>query len=105
MLIAPTSLRFGGIPGNVISFDFPRVLAEYYDVIPAALDQAPGRIWSVNEKVTTGYARLGLKFDTRFPLHGNLGLQVVRADQTSDGLAWDGTASVPQPLSSNEGSG
>ncbi|HEV7608082.1 MAG TPA: TonB-dependent receptor [Steroidobacteraceae bacterium] len=95
MLIAPTSLRFGGIPGNVISFDFNDVLATYYDVNPAALDQAPGRIWNVNEKVTTGYAKLGLKFDTHFPIHGNIGLQVVRADQTSNGEAWDGTATVP----------
>jgi iron complex outermembrane receptor protein len=95
MLIAPTSLRFGGIPGNVISFDFGDVLGTYYDVNPAALDQAPGRIWDVNEKVTTGYAKLGLKFDTHFPIHGNLGVQVVRADQTSNGQAWDGTETVP----------
>ena len=95
MLIAPTSLRFGGIPGNVISFDFDDVLATYYDVNPAALDQAPGRIWDVNEKITTGYAKLGLKFDTHFPIHGNLGLQVVHADQESNGEAWDGTATVP----------
>ena len=94
-LIGPTSLEFGGIPGNLLSFDFQDVLATYYDVSPAALDQAPGRMWSVNEKVTTGYARLGLKFDTRFPLHGNFGLQVVRADQTSDGQIWNGTTTVP----------
>ena len=94
-LIRPTSLEFGGIPGSVIGFDFPSVLAQYYDVDPAALDQAPGRIWKVNEKVTTGYARLGLRFETHFPLHGNLGLQVIRADQESTGQAWDGTQSVP----------
>lgn len=95
LLIRPTSLRFGGIPGSLLSFDFPTALATYYEVSPAALDQAPGRMWDVNEKVTTGYARLGLKFDTRFPLHGNLGLQVISADQTSNGQAWDGTATVP----------
>jgi iron complex outermembrane recepter protein len=44
--------------------------------------------------VTTGYAKIGLRFDTHFPLHGNLGVQVVRADQTSNGQAWDGTQSV-----------
>jgi iron complex outermembrane receptor protein len=94
-LISPTSLEFGGIPGSVIGFDFPSVLATYYDVDPAALDQAPGRIWNVNEKVTTGYARLGLHFETHFPLHGNLGVQVIRAEQESTGQAWDGTQSVP----------
>jgi iron complex outermembrane receptor protein len=95
LLIRSTSLRFGGIPGSLLSFDFPAALATYYEVSPAALDQAPGRMWDVNEKVTTGYARLGLKFDTRFPLHGNLGVQVIDAEQTSNGQAWDGTATVP----------
>jgi len=94
-LISPTSLRFGGIPGSLLSFDFGSVLGTYYDVDPAALDQAPGRIWDVNEKVTTGYAKLGLRFDTHFPIHGNLGVQVVRADQTSNGETWDGTQTVP----------
>ncbi len=95
LLIAPTSLRFGGLPGSLLSFDFQRALDTYYDVIPAAVDQTPGRVWTVNEKVTTGYAKLGLKFDTRFPLHGNIGLQVVRADQTSNGQSWNGTEVAP----------
>jgi len=94
-LISPTSLSFGGIPGSLLSFDFGDVLGTYYDVDPAALDQAPGRIWDVNEKVTTGYAKIGLKFDTHFPIHGNVGVQMVRADQTSNGQAWDGTQTVP----------
>lgn len=95
MLIRPTSLRFGGIPGNIISFDFPAVLDTYYDVIPAAVDQTPGRVWSVNEKVTTSYAKLGLKFDTHFPLHGNLGVQVIQADQLSHGDTWNGSELAP----------
>ncbi len=95
MLIRPTSLRFGGIPGNVISFDFNNVLDTYYDVIPAAIDATPGRVWSVNEKVTTTYAKLGLKFDTHFPLHGNLGVQVIQADQLATGDTWNGTDLAP----------
>jgi iron complex outermembrane receptor protein len=94
-LIPSTSLSFGGIPGDVVAFNFNSVLDTYYDVNPAALDQAPGRIWSVSEKVTTAYAKLGLRFETHFPIHGNLGLQVVRADQSSDGQIWDGTSTVP----------
>jgi iron complex outermembrane receptor protein len=89
-LIRPTSLEFGGIPGSVIGFDFPSVLAQYYDVDAAALDQQPGRIWNVEEKISTGYAKLGMRFETKFPLHGNLGVQVIHADQSSQGDVWDG---------------
>jgi iron complex outermembrane receptor protein len=95
LLISPTSLAFGGIPGSVIGFDFPAALATYYDVDSVAQDQSPGRIWDVNEKVTTGYVKLGLKFDTHWPLHGNLGLQVIHADQSSNGDRWDGENIVP----------
>ena len=95
LLIRATSLEFGGIPGSLVSFDFPTVLATYYDVTDAALDQAPGRIWNVDEKVTTAYARLGFRFDTPYPLHGNMGLQAISADQSSTGQAWDGTGTVP----------
>lgn len=89
MLVRPTSLEFGGIPGGVLAFNFNDVLNTYYDAAtPAALDAAPGRIWDVKEYVTTAYTKVGLKFDTRVPIHGNLGLQVVRARQTSDGIDW-----------------
>jgi iron complex outermembrane receptor protein len=88
-LIRSTSLAFGGIPGSLISFDFPSVLATYYDVDAAALNEAPGRIWDVAEKVTTGYVKLGFDVDTPYRVHGNLGLQVVRADQSSNGQVWD----------------
>src|SRR6185295_17690345 len=82
-------LRFGGIPGSVIAFDFNGVRDTYYDAAtPAALDAAPGRIWNVSEFVTTGYLKLGLKFDTQIPIHGNLGVQAVRAGQDSNGVDW-----------------
>jgi iron complex outermembrane recepter protein len=85
LLINPTSLEFGGIPGSVIGFNFDSVLDTYYDVDTAAQDQSPGRIWDVTEKVTTGYVKLGMKWDTKFPIHGNFGLQVIHADQSSNG--------------------
>ncbi len=98
LLIRSTSLTFGGIPGNLISFDFPTVLGTYYDVDAAALNEAPGRIWNVDETVTTGYARLGFEFETRFPVHGNLGVQVVRADQSSNGQVWDDSRQESVPI-------
>ncbi|MBL8965352.1 MAG: hypothetical protein JNK70_15020, partial [Phycisphaerae bacterium] len=53
---------------------------------------APGRIWSVNEKVTTAFVKAGLEFDALVPVRGNIGLQFVRTQQGSDGKAWDSVA-------------
>ncbi|MFM2288616.1 MAG: hypothetical protein RL684_1759, partial [Pseudomonadota bacterium] len=54
LLIKPTDLSFAGIGGGVVSYNFLGTLAKYFDSgVPAALDQAPGRVWNVAEKVTT----------------------------------------------------
>jgi iron complex outermembrane recepter protein len=43
--------------------------------------------WTVNEKVYTGYARLDLDGDLgRVPVTGNIGVQVVHTEQSSDGF-------------------
>jgi iron complex outermembrane receptor protein len=97
-LEAPSSLSFAGIPG-VIHFDFNRVLREYYTAgVPAALDQQPGRSWSVEEKVARGYGRLDFHWVDAGGferLKGNLGVQYVYTDQSSDGIVWAGTALSP----------
>jgi iron complex outermembrane receptor protein len=94
-LVSPSAMNFAGIPG-VISFKFNRVLDAYYDEgVPAALDQAPGRIWGVDEKITRGFAKLNFDWEGAVRLRGNLGLQYVYADQQSNGQIWDGSATVP----------
>src|SRR5262249_3314844 len=64
LLVRSTSLGFSGIPGSILAINFKGALDKYYDVaIPAALDQQPGRIWNVDEEISTGYGVLGFNFE------------------------------------------
>ena len=89
MLQAPADLGFAGNPA-LVSFDMRDFLASnLYNQGVEGADQAPGRIWGVQEKVTTLFGKLGLDFTAGVPIRGNFGVQVVQAKQTSNGLAWD----------------
>ncbi|WP_293502259.1 TonB-dependent receptor [Roseateles sp.] len=96
LLRGPTDLSFAGSNIRMVNFDLPSALS-LYDVTPTALDQAPGRIWSVHEKVTAAHAKLGFEFDWGVPVHGNLGLRVVHAKQWSNGLLWNPATSSTVP--------
>jgi iron complex outermembrane receptor protein len=89
MLQAPADIGFAGNPA-VASFDMRDFLASnLYNQGVEGADQAPGRIWGVQEKVTTLFGKLGLDFTAGVPFRGNFGVQVVQAKQTATGLAWD----------------
>ena len=107
LLLRPTSLQFGGIPGGLMAYNFFGVLGKYYTpcvsaaTCPAGYENVPqdlaknwsDRIWSVNEKVTTAHAKLNFRHESgAVTTHGNLGLQVVRAKQQSTGYYWDDTS-------------
>ncbi|MFG6414221.1 TonB-dependent receptor [Roseateles sp. DC23W] len=98
LLREPTDLTFAGSPLRMVNFDVPSVLG-LYDTVAASADQAPGRIWSVHEKVTAAYAKLGMEWDWGVPIHGSLGLRVVHAKQWSNGLLWNPTTSASDPTS------
>lgn len=98
LLREPTDLGFAGSNIRMVNFDLPSVLG-LYDTATAAADQAPGRIWSVHEKVTAAHAKLGLEFDWGLPIHGSLGLRVVHAKQWSNGLLWNPGTNASDPTS------
>ena len=89
MLQAPVSLAFAGVP-QMVSFNAAQAMSQsiYYHE-PVNVSSSPGRIWGVEETVSTGFAKVGLKFQAGMPWHGNLGVQVVRTKQNSTGIAWD----------------
>lgn len=97
LLRDPTDLSFAGSNIRMVNFDLPSALG-LYDVATAAADQAPGRVWSVHEKVTAAHAKLGFDFDWGVPVHGNLGLRVVHAQQDANGELWDSKAKVTLPI-------
>ena len=85
--------------GQALAWDVYGVLAEYFNPIvwgrpdcddrPSTecqqLTYLAGKFWDVQEKVTTGYVRADLAHDLSdtVELRGNLGMQVVRTDQSS----------------------
>jgi iron complex outermembrane receptor protein len=95
LVLGRGDLSFAGIPG-VVAFDTEAVLAKYGVYAPNIDYGTYGRRWTVNEKVTTAFAKLGI--DTQLgsiPLKGNLGLQVVNANQHSDGFDVDNSGATP----------
>lgn len=92
ILQTPTNLSFSGV-NSLVSFDFNDAInSGVYNSGPTNQSSAPGRIWGVDEKVTTLFAKAGLDFELGVPITGNVGLQMVRAQQTSTGILWDGAA-------------
>ncbi|TNE65842.1 MAG: TonB-dependent receptor [Alphaproteobacteria bacterium] len=89
-LLDPTSLEFIGM-GNMVAYD-ARALYEagFYDVTDASISEL-GRStnsWTVAEKVFNAYVQANI--DTMMgdmPVTGNIGVQAVHTDQSSDGVA------------------
>jgi len=84
ILQAPVNLGFAGIP-QLIGFNVDDALAGPAFVRDTNVSKAAEWNWAVQESITTLYLKTGLKFQLGIPFHGNLGVQVVRTDQSSDG--------------------
>lgn len=94
ILNRPTAgLGFLGF-GPQVTLDTRYLLANVYVPVATSLSSfATPQSWVVNENVITGWAKLGI--DQKLgavAVTGDLGLQVVYTDQSSDGLAVDATA-------------
>lgn len=82
-LVSPTSLGFAGL-GNVLSYDVNAVVPVYYDRITFVNANSYDSSWGIKEDVLTAKAKLTIDSGN---LHGNIGLQMIRVDQHSDGSA------------------
>lgn len=82
-LVNPTSLSFAGL-GNVLSYNVPAVIPVYYNQTDFVDANSPNKDWSVKEDLITAKFKLSIESGN---LHGNIGLQMIRADQRSDGAA------------------
>jgi iron complex outermembrane recepter protein len=98
-LTAPPDLGFTGIPGSM-GYDIDCVFG-LYTVDPLIHQDVVNKNWTVKEKQTTGYVQWNLNTDLgSIPLRGNVGIQVVRADQESNGfLVPFSEADSPVPIS------
>lgn len=100
VLLRPVDLSFAGVPGS-ISYNINDVLAQYYNLRDNIHADIVNKQWTVSEELTTAYAQLNM--DTQWgsvPVRGNLGVQAVSTDQSSDGfIVVQGNAANAQPFS------
>jgi TonB-dependent receptor len=95
-LLDPTNLSYASA-NNALAWDVNCVLASTYAPIVYGTPTTPGfdyligKNWSVQEKVATGYVRTTLNHELSdtVTLRGNLGVQVINTDQSSDAFYKD----------------
>src|SRR4029078_7672819 len=95
-LLSPTNLSYAGA-GSALAWDVKEVLSAYYQPIVYGTPTTPGfdyligKNWKVTEKVTTGIVRTDLnrELSSSVTLKGNIGVQLVRTDQSSDSFYKD----------------
>jgi iron complex outermembrane receptor protein len=90
---SPVNLGFIGIPG-MASFDVMNAVHSGAYVASLSDAKSPSWNWGVNEKVVTGFAKFNFDIDTRIPVHGNFGVQVVNANQHANGLYDDNNGTL-----------
>ena len=89
-----TDLSYGGIPG-VVNYDVLRALAGQFYLTQRNGQADWSRNYSVREKVPVAYVKFNI--DTTLgdvPLRGNVGVQAVRTDQSSEALQTNGDTLV-----------
>lgn len=85
-LIDPVDLSHAGVPGS-FSYDTNAVFHTFYNLRDNINADITNKQWTVDEKLTTAYAQLNINTDLGdIPVHGNIGLQNVHTDQSSDGF-------------------
>lgn len=85
----------GGTGINVLTFDPQAGLWPGATVIRKYNDDILSKTWTVDEKITTGYAKLNINTNAgSLPIRGNVGVQVVHTDQSSGGYRADVSSSV-----------
>jgi TonB-dependent receptor len=90
-LYGPTYLGYAGAP-NALAWSVPGVLNAYYKPFdntycdPQHCSYLVGKWWTVTEKVATASLRgtLNHELSSSVTLKGNVGLQFIRTDQSSD---------------------
>jgi iron complex outermembrane receptor protein len=86
LLVRPVDLGHVGLPGT-LSYNIPAVLERYYRFRDNINADIVNKQWTVSEKITTGYVQANLNTEVfGVPVRGNVGLQAVNADQSSDGF-------------------
>lgn len=89
-LRGPTSLSYGGI-GGILNYNVLDALANQFYLTERNGQADWSRNYSITEKVPVAYAKFNIETNVGgIPLRGNMGVQFVRTDQSSDALQTNG---------------
>jgi iron complex outermembrane receptor protein len=88
-LLSPANLSFSGTPPS-LAWNVPGVLNTYFQpIVPnSTAGFLVAKNWEVLEKITTGYLKgnLNHELSPSVTLRGNIGVQVVHTDQSSNSM-------------------
>ncbi len=93
-LRGPTSLGYGGIPG-ILNYDVLAALQNQFYLTQRNGQSDWSRNYTVEEKVPLAYAKFNIETTLgNVPLRGNVGVQFVHTDQSSQALQTNGDTLV-----------
>jgi iron complex outermembrane receptor protein len=98
-LTGPVSLDFAGM-GDVLGVDIARALDHYYDAVQLQDANHFDKSWDIKEDILTLKAKANIDSGD---LHGNVGVQVVRQKQDSQGLRINTAVTPIQLLQVDQG--
>jgi iron complex outermembrane receptor protein len=81
-LVDPVSLSFAGM-GDVLGVDIANAFSTYYDTVQLQDANHFDKSWDIKEDILTGKLKANIDSGS---LHGNVGVQIVRQHQDSQGL-------------------
>jgi len=94
LLYGPTSLAYGGIPG-ILNYNVLGAMYSQFYLTPQNGAGDWSRNYTVEEKVPLAYAKFNIETDVAgMPLRGNVGVQVVHTNQSSDALQTDANGNL-----------
>lgn len=101
-LIGDSSFDFAGLPG-ILGYDARRALETLYNLPPNFNADIANKNWKVDETLTTVYFKANIDTELgTLPMRGNIGIQVVDVDQSSDGFATYEGNPVGDPISGGD---
>jgi iron complex outermembrane receptor protein len=95
-LLRPTNLSYLGL-GQVISYNPQELLdAGIYRLVPNAVADVGTKAYVVDEQLLTGYLQAAIDTEVGSSnLTGNVGVQIIRTDQSSSGAVYFGNTPTP----------
>ena len=95
-LLRPTNLSYLGL-GPMVSYDARDLIADGILVLDRNLsNDIPAKAYEVSEKLLTGYVQANISAEIgAADVTGNVGVQVIRTDQSSRGIAFAAGTQVP----------